>query len=248
MKEFRYLGYHTVFSCDGDVNVKMNSYACFAPAFKYLGNIKKSSVHYIIKIYKGTALQRRNLSNMCFFDRKHIKNHINQLKDLFSIESKVYDGVDTEFPYFVVELDIKNASGLCHKYALTWVRYLYEYPYNMILGDAYRLKEDPLFRFESIANLFNLISRCVPVYVGDGHGVVGNSGVGFLKRRELSARLNKEAKLNSIYTRINIVRTEIPDEIGQYTSYDIEYWESRELFEETRKPIYIKEYLKQRNR
>ena len=145
MQEFKYLGYHTEFSCSGDINYNMQVCACFARAFGRL-NRDDTSVHYVIKVYKGDTMRGKG-SNMCFFGERQIKNHLNQLKGLFPIKFKVRDSGDEKKPHFIVELYLKNLPGTYHKYALTWTRYLYEYPYNMILMDAYRLKEDPVFRF-----------------------------------------------------------------------------------------------------
>lgn len=243
MKEFRFVNYYTEFSCSGDIELKMASCACFARAFMYLQEGNKS-VCYIIKVYKGDTLKQKGLSNMCFFSERQIKNHLNQLKDLFPLKFKVYDSCNEKEPHFIIELDLKDVPGMYHRYALTWTRYLYEFPYNMILMDAYKLKEDLYFRFESTANLFNLIASCSDFGVGGGHGVTCGSRVGFLMRRELVAQLNQVDRLNSIYPVDRKVSKKYPNSVGKFDFTDIEYWQDVRLFEQVRKPIYVEEYKK----
>ena len=245
MKEFCFLNYRTEYACSGDFNLAMRVKVCFADAFHRLGDKESVSETYVIKVYKQSTLKEENHSNMCYFTRKQIKNHIDQLKDLFPIRSSVIDVKGAEKPHFVVTMRIENLPSMCHKYALTWLRYLYEYPYNMISYDAYRLKQDPKFRFESIANLFNLVAGCCCEYVGEVHAAVGNDPVGFLRRRELKAKLREAARVNHLYMRIGgRARKRIPDRVGELTSSDFEYWDSDKIFEEERKPIYMKAYNK----
>lgn len=226
----------------------MRTKVCFADAFHQLRG-KKMSVVYTIKVYKEDILRKSNGSNMCYFTRKQIKNHIDQLKDLFPIKSSVTDSKDEKKPHFIVRLKLTDLPGMYHKYALTWLRYLYEYPYNVISLDAYKLKKSPEFRFESIANLFNLIASCCCVGVARVHAVVDNNPVGFLRRKELLAHLDRVDQLNSVYPRLQKQRIKIPDKIGNYRPSDLEYW-SHENFEQARKPIYLEAYkdLKRNNR
>lgn len=218
----------------------MKKRVCFAEAFRQLGEKKKSAI-YTIKVYKEDTLKGSSSSNMCYFTRKQIKNHLNQLKDLFSIKSSVIDSKDKKKPHFIVRLELTNLPGMYHKYALTWLRYLYEYPYNVIALDAYKLKKCPEFRFESIANLFNLVASCYCEYVGPGHSITGSSSVGFLRRKELLSRLNKANQLNDLYPKLNRNVHHIPSKIENFERKDIEYW-SDKFFEEQRKPVYLRVY------
>lgn len=246
MQEFRYLSYHTEYSYDGDFTGKMKAAACFGTVFNHVSRNKASSLSYIIRIYPGDTLKRYSLSNMCFFNKAQIKNHINQLKSLFPIKFRVYEGKGKYGKCFEVELSLENLPGICHKYALTWVRYLYEYPYNVVLLEAYKLKEDPLFRFESIANLFNLISSCSSVYAFGNHGIAGHSSVKLLRRKELAASLQamKCSQLNNLYeSSSGDEEHTISSVLGKYDDCDIEYWQSPEGFEK-RKAVYIEQYTK----
>ena len=221
----------------------METRACFARAFEKLAR-KSVSATYTVKVYKEDTLRKANGSNMCYFTRKQVKNHIDQLKDLFPIKSSVIDSKDKKKPHFIVTMTLKDLPGMYHKYALTWLRYLYEYPYNVISLDAYRLKRDPVFRFESIANLFNLVAGCSKVWVGQGHAAVGNGPVGFLRRKELLAQLNSVRRLNSVYTELEVKRETVPEVIDKYRLNDLEYWNNDNFFEEKRKPVYMKAYTK----
>lgn len=242
MKEFNYLRYHTEYSCSGSINLKMGTRACFADAFRRL-NGGKISVIYTIKVYKENTLRKSNGSNMCYFTRKQIKNHLDQLKDLFPIKSSVIDSKDKNKPHFIVKLELMELPGMYHKYALTWLRYLYEYPFNVISLDAYKLKKCPEFRFESIANLFNLVASCYSGWIGGGHSTVEGEPVGFLRRKELLAQLDYRDCLNYLYSEVKIKYTKLPEKIDKFSPEDFEYW-SNDYFEQNRKAIYLKAYKK----
>ena len=42
-----------------------------------------------------------------------------------------------------MHLRLNNVPPTFHKYVLTWLRYTYEFPYNVFLKDAYNLKSIP---------------------------------------------------------------------------------------------------------
>lgn len=235
MNEFRYLSYHTVYSCEGDLNKEMRAEACFG----YVFNAIRPNMHVVYKIilYKGLdkAKDGHN-SNACLYTLPEIERHLALLKSLYPIKYKVVDMDDGSFQ---VTLDIEGVPPTFHKYALTWLRYLYEYPYNVILKDAYMLKKDPMFRFESIANLFNLCIGCYCHNPRDIHQIPRNTVTTRLKISEVKERIKKVELLNNLYKKIKEKVDKVPERIGEFSVYDIEYWESKF---ETRKEIYIKVY------
>lgn len=234
MKEFKYLSYSTIYSCEGDLNKQMNSEACFGYVFN---NIKRGmNVKYVIRMYKGVSeAKQKHISNACLFTIAEVRKHIVLLKRLYPLKYEVSDKGDS----FYVTLCINDVPSSFHKYALTWVRYMYEYPYNVLLKDAYRLKKDPTFRFYSIANLFNLCIGCYCDRPRDIHQIPLNCVSADLTISDVREKLKKVYFLHHIYKKIQEKRKVIPDEILGHTNEDIEYWE--EGFE-VRKEIYMNVY------
>lgn len=220
----------------------MSSEACFAYAFgRVTDNCK---VHYEIIIYKGIDhLRKTNYSNACFFTTKEIRNHIGQLQSIYPFKYSVRELKDGTWK---VILDLEGVPGTFHKYALTWIRYLYEWPYNVLIKDAYRLKQDPIFRFESIANLFNLVAGCYCDYIVGMHSVMGGAYlVERLTRAALRAKIASVSRVNNLYSRKNIPSVTIPSKskLANVGFKDFEYW-TDDLFNEERKPVYLSAYNK----
>lgn len=246
MKEFRYLTYHTEYSCSGTFNLKMGARPCFMSAFNKVRN--NSNIKYKIRLYPGIDLcKKASHSNACLFSKQEIRNHLLQLKDLFPFSYRVLDEMKGGNKIIVIHLHLKDVPATFHKYILTWIRYLYEYPYNVILKDAYLLREDLGLRFQSMSFLFNIVSSCQRVYVGEGHSIREKHLHTPLTKSELKKRIEEVRCLDDIYEDMNMNRGRLPETIGKFSYDDIEYW-SEELFNEVRKPVYVELYNKVKGR
>lgn len=246
MKEFRYLNYHTEYSCSGTFNLKMGARACFRNAFNDVRD--NSDIKYKIRLYPGIALcKNHNMSNACLFSKQEIRNHLLQLKDLFPFSYRVLDEMKEGNKIIVIHLHLKDVPAIFHKYILTWIRYLYEYPYNVILKDAYLLREDLGLRFQSMSFLFNIVARCQRVCVGEGHSIRESHLHAPITKSKLRERIKEVQCLNDIYKDMDIGRNVLPEKVGEFSCSDIEYW-SEELFDEARKPVYVELYNKVKRR
>lgn len=241
MKEFKYLDYWTEYSCEGAIVKKMGREACFGYVFNHIG--AGYSVKYRIILYSGIEFSKREYqSNACLFTKREIRRHLLLLKSLYPFHYRVSDyKADDKVKYDRIEvfLELNDVPPTFHKYILTWLRYTYEYPYNVILKDAYALKKDPTFRFESISNLFNLVIGCFCSNPRDIHQIPRNQISVPMKLAEVRNRIQEVNHLNDIYKKLKAKKDTIPETIGKYGVRDIEYW--RDGFE-VRKPIYMKVY------
>lgn len=246
MKEFRYLTYHTEYSCSGTYNLKMGARICFANVFNAVRD--DSNIRYKIRLYPGIDFcKNKNLANACLFNKQEIRNHLLQLKDLFPFSYRVLDGVKGNDKIITVYLHLKDVPATFHKYILTWVRYLYEYPYNVILKDAYLLREALGLKFQPISFLFNIVACCQSVYVGEGHSIGERHLHAPLTKAKLKERIRKAEYLSDIYHYMDADNDKLPEIIEGFSYNDIEYW-SEELFNEGRKPVYVKLYNKVKGR
>lgn len=243
MREFDFLDYCTEYSSEGSINKEMNREACFGKIFRNVNS--HSSVKYKIILYSGVEFAKTyRMSNACIFSKQEIRNHLKLLKSLYPIHYSVRDDKgESKFKRFIVTLRIENTPSAFHKYALTWIRYLYEFPYNMILRDAYYLKKESIFRFESIANLFNVVLSGYCSTPREIHQIPTNSIVERMKIAEVKNRLKSVIALNNIYNKVDEKSIYIPTKIQNFSIKDIEYWDNG--FED-RKPVYIEIYKKQK--
>ena len=214
----------------------MEARACFSYVFKEVKN--NSSVKYQIVLYMGTRYSaEQHKSNACIFTKQEVRNHLKLLKSLYPLQYSVRDyRAKNGYKRILVTLNIENTPATFHKYALTWLRYLYEFPYNVLLRDAYTLKKERTFRFESIANLFNLTLSCYCRNPWAIHQIPTNSIIQRLKIADIKRRIKQVDLLNNIYAEGDEKALKIPEKIQGFSVEDIEYWNVG--FEE-RKSIYM---------
>ena len=239
MNEFRLLNYHTVYSCTGDLVKKLSDEVCFGYVF-HSGINEESTVTYEIVLYMGTKLSKdRQCSNACLFDKKGIRRHLKILKSMLNFSYRIMDDNNANYNRVRIRITISKCSLNFHRYALTWIRYLYEYPYNVLLRDAYELKKDPTFRFESVSNIFNVVLGSFCSDLRSVHQVPRNGLTSPLTISQLKAKLNRVGLLNDIYKVLNGNPTRISSKYGKYSIKDIEYWNKG--FDK-RKNIYLQNY------
>ena len=222
----------------------MEARACFGYVFSGVKN--NSSVKYQVILYMGTKYSaEQHKSNACIFTKQEVRNHLKLLKSLYPLQYSVRDYRDKNgYKRILVTLNIENTPATFHKYALTWLRYLYEFPYNVLLRDAYTLKKERTFRFESIANLFNLTLSCYCKNPRDIHQIPSNTIIQRLKLADIKRRIKQVNLLHDIYEDGDEKTLQIPKKIQDFSVEDIEYWN---VGFEKRKPIYM-EIQKRRRR
>ena len=224
----------------------MDVEACFSFVFNQIdeGNV---SEEYEVILYKGTAFSREHHnSNSCLFTKKQIRNHLKQAQGIYPFDFHITEAAKWRGGYnvFKIHLKLTNVPGMFHKYLLTWLRYMYEYPYNVILYDAYKLKKDPCFRFTSMSDLFNLVLGCFNENPAAIHQIAENQVSKTMLKRDIREKLQNIQILNNVYVKLkNKVKiNQIPNEDGNLTTTDFEFWESDDIFERRRKPVYMNVY------
>lgn len=247
MKEFAFINYNTEYSCTGDFSKKMGTDACFSKAFRYTDSVDNVNEKYEIILYKGIDfIKKTKGSNACLFTRKQIKNHLKQAQGVFPFKFRIQElkNWNKKYKVFKITLILEEVPGSFHKYLLTWVRYLYEYPYNVILHDALQLKKESCFRFTSISNLFNLVLGCFKDSPGEIHQIARNQISKPINKKALKDTLTKISRLNIIYDELSKKKKTIKNKYLGFSQNDIEYWQNEEIFENFRKPVYLEMYNK----
>lgn len=196
MDPLSFLNYDTTYSFRiKDHTKNLEHQACFSYIFSIADISPKDCVHYTIWINRDPEYAQRSKSNYCFLSKQELHNHIRLVKKLFDFNFSIESKDDS----FLVHIDISQPK-IAHKYLLTWIRYIYEYPMNVMFYDVDRLKkEEKCFKFTSKANLFLLLSyfrwrgyrdiHCIPI---GGYGK-------FLTNSQLSKAIFKTQSLNRIY-------------------------------------------------
>lgn len=230
-KNFVMLNFCTEYSSEGSTHKRMDRDACFGPVFHSKGILNNK---YHIKIYKlGDFLNKKNQNNACLTDKKGIINHLRILKSLFKFNYKLKEERD----YFMLTLSL-NADVMYHKYLLCWVRYLYEYPFNVFLSDTNKLKKLPDFKFESVINLFNLVgaTSCITDHGTQIHAI-GETHLfkKLLTTYEIIKSIDKEIAedrkwINEVFPVVRDKEFLTLDEDDDSNLHCLEYWESEKEF------------------
>lgn len=184
---FEFSNYSNTYTAKGTIgNIYRTDAACFSDVFRSLVTRKDYDIVYTITINKNKDLVLHNKNNYCFLTKQELHNHIRILKKLFDFS---YSIKETEESYIVSAHLYGNS--VTHKYFLTWVRYSYEYPYNVMCLDALNLYKQPEFKFVSKINIFSLFSQ-VGFNYEPCHCFVqqGSSQFNLLKNKELAQILN----------------------------------------------------------
>ena len=78
----------------------------------------------------------------------------------------------------------------------------------------------------------------------DIHQIAKNQISKTMLKRDIREKLQNIIMLNNIYDKLKnkVNNNQIPDEDGDLTTSDFEFWESDDIFERRRKPIYMNVY------
>ncbi len=248
------LNFCTEYSSKGNTKKNLKIESCFSKIFYSECNGVFQKNKYTIKLYKiGDWLNKKCQNNACLTNRTGIVHHLKILQSVFKFSYRLKEHEDHFILYITLEGDL-----IYHKYLLCWIRYLYEYPFNVFLADAYKLKDVPGFKFESIINLFNLVGATSGIYEhGTGIHAIGETSwfKALMTTKEIQAKLKEleggHKQINDIFPIIHTngeygapeneiegVET-IEEEDSNLHSSD--YWESEEEFNK-RLELYKKNY------
>lgn len=180
-----YLGSHTV--CFGSLVNNMPE----------SGNIHN---HYTITIFKPQNQEHWRINGMnanaTLLNINEIRNHVRVVKKLFNFSFKVTEDEDR----YHVHIDI-NQPKIYHRYLLSWIRYTYEYPFNIACLDMHEMRKQPECRFISSPNLMltTLLFTINPRY---DHCICNQGVPKGLTNSKLKKRFIEEVYLNKFYKRL----------------------------------------------
>lgn len=213
---FTYLNYCTIYQASGDLafeNKKLLGEACFSYIFRNVINNKKQHIIYSIYISTDPSfIQENHENNFCILTEEQIRFHISYLRFISSFKYKITKKFRDDYSGFRIDLDL-NAIGIVHKMFLTWIRYLYEYPYNLVLYDSFKLREEK--RFIEKSNYLNIVNFVTTFYSDDWiHQIPRSNKIPeFVTRKSFKNKLMKCDFLNDILKNSNI-------QIEQFEEYD----------------------------
>ena len=145
--DFKYLEFWTYYSSKGTLDKNLKREWCFSSVF---GGLKHQKNEYVLYIYNNGHLT--NKDNNCLITKEQLIEHINEINKFYKFEYKlktIKDGYKLEFTI--------DAPIIYHKIILSWLRYSYEFPFNVTLYELFKVREEKGFKRLTMLNLFNLI-------------------------------------------------------------------------------------------
>lgn len=192
---FRFLNYHTEYSAEGPCAVEMNRRACYGAISGSLVRSDKITQTYHIRLYTSKDSPKRSQNNYLFVD---INKYLNLLKEIVPFEYTITDEPDNG--RVVLNLNVTNTYGVLHFFLLTWIRPLYEWPYNFMLYDALHLYESGECPGLNILDCFNLCYAVSNLPCGGGHScLTGHYLTKPMSPKEIYNQLKHNNRLNYVY-------------------------------------------------
>lgn len=154
-----------------DENMALNR-----PCFRQTYPSCKSNTNFDIKIaiFKGTRLLESNYNHFCPFKYKEIVNHIEELKKLMKFDYTITNKRNM----YLINVKYKG-KGIYFRILVSWIRYLYEFPANMILKEALRMKKLEEFKDMNMFSLHAFLCNCILDRYIDNH--LNDNGIAKLK-------------------------------------------------------------------
>jgi hypothetical protein len=245
--EFKWLDYCTSYVCESKSlgnRVVMDGAACFG----YIFNKVKGKTDYIFKINYDPSVLLSHISNYCPLQMSDIIQWLDYLCSIINAKYEIKYGKALMkrklLDCYEIHFHVRKANSITHKFLLTSIRYLYEWPFNIILSETFILYNNyESFRDESLLNIVNLVYESQQSWksrYGLGHGLSGAAKLISDKslKKKLSKRDNNHNRVNDLFEITNTF-----EQLKMVKPNDLlMYWESMEDFKKDRLRIYLHNY------
>lgn len=221
-----------------DQDKQVKGAACFARVFRDLeadaNNLEYTGI-YTVRCRKEFV---KGSGNFCVVNKSEIRRILRYMRDSLEVEISMEDTPENYVFHMKVE-----GKPIKHKFALTFLRVFYEFPYNEFAKEAFRLRDTiPSLKHVSFLKIYYIVVMSFRDHDHGGHSLFSN------RTRNLSINRLKEAykegrdRVQQVYTcRRNIDYDRIVVNYGEFHRYD---WEEGI---EDRFKIYSDNFKKLRN-
>ena len=200
---FNFLNFCTRYKSEGTVRHPMIDESCFSEIFR---GPNKQVNEYEIEIYFNKHEDEDN--NNCHLTTEQLVEFINEIKNVVYFEHALEKHEDK----YVLKFKL-DAPKIHHKLVLTWIRYCYEFPYNMIVEECFKLKNIHGFKRITFFNIFNIIGPSLN-YSEHGTGIHVIGALWQFKKlisyKEIANKL-KQAKYEAVNDLVDYLNINVGD-------------------------------------
>lgn len=195
IRDYSYFGFRPQYSAkiyyqeklQKSISYLSGSEPCFREVFRYFYDR--------IGVYKGVyKLQcnktfRGGSGNYCSLNKTHIMKIIRYMRNSLNVNIKLTNTPDK----YIFDMEIIG-KPIKHKWILTFCRVFYEWPYNEMAVDVFRIREAKTLNgiditHKSFLELYNLTISAHRYYIGQDQSLFKNLGVD-LSGKELNKKFN----------------------------------------------------------
>lgn len=199
IRDYRWFGFRPEYGCEiyynNDLKLRFQdarevtngTVYCFRKVFDFF--YEKSGTYKGIYTLKCRKRFQTCSGNYCVLDKEHISKVIRYMRNSLNISVKFKDTEDRYiFTFEIIGKPIK------HKWILTFSRVFYEWPYNEMAQDVFRIREnkfldDVNITHKSFLELYNLVFTSYKEYFGAEQSLF--SGICFnLDSKSLEKKFN----------------------------------------------------------
>lgn len=226
--EFKFLDYQTFYNTK---NKFPHSAVCF-------GAIKPKNLQdsYYLYINKNETYGfKSNVRHHCLLTLHEIKKLLRNIQTYVTFHYTIREVTHNEEKWYKIHFMFKNTNYYQVLFVLTTIRYSYEFPFNVICKDAFRLQSNSSFRQLNLINTCNLIFKYTFSQTERSVHSLCDDRVSFTVKSEIRTKLKKTERLHNIFNTFKSGKVTCPyaDKL-----YDWDFWHIVDNFEE-RKQYYL---------
>lgn len=179
-----------------DQDKQVKGAVCFARVFRDLereaNNIEYTGT-YTLKCRKEFV---ERSGNFCVVDKSEIRRILRYMRDSLEVEISMEDTPENYVFHMKVE-----GKPIKHKFALTFLRVFYEFPYNEFAKEAFRLRDTiPSLKHVSFLKIYYIVVMTFQLYDHRGHSLFSNCTRDLSINRLRKAYKEGKDEVQQVYT------------------------------------------------
>lgn len=208
-----------------------------------------------------TKSVKRDKSNLCLLGADEITYYLDYLNTIFDFKYRLNKEDSKYILEVIFRMNHHKGDNRIHFWLVTSIRYLYEFPQNVILRDALKLKKLDVFKEETIHNLYLLVVNSFPtisyhygrIVYDPYHSIpvsipasnCQNIGLSDSVLKDTLIKLSSFGRLNDTYpvvrfkSKVNKIGGRLGGGEPTKLLFSREYWENETMFK-SRVLIYLK--------
>lgn len=143
----------TYFGTTGDCEIPEDWYVCYGRFTKECPR-RVLTQNFKIRLWKlnSKVMTEDGHNNVCLYNKKEIENHLKEIQKVHKFDYTII----CKRNYYIIDINIV-AHALYIKVVLTWVRLLYEFPYNVLYREALQLQKMKEFSNMNLLSIYNFV-------------------------------------------------------------------------------------------